>query len=85
MCGGGAHRCRGPRTTGDFFAKEKEQVPSGGDLFDGGVEFDAAVRDPARPDRLRPEYDDVDHLHPSAAGHRALAEAIDLRLLDAGR
>ncbi|WP_327393114.1 SGNH/GDSL hydrolase family protein [Streptomyces sp. NBC_01186] len=49
--------------------------------FDGVLDFDAAVRDPARPARMLPEYDSGDHLHPGDAGLRALAESIDLREL----
>ncbi|MGW4800022.1 GDSL-type esterase/lipase family protein [Nonomuraea sp. NPDC004297] len=49
--------------------------------FDGLADFDAALRDPADPVRLLPRYDSGDHLHPSAAGHHALAAAIDLRSL----
>ena len=45
------------------------------------MDFDAALRDPARPDRLRPAYDSGDHLHPSDNGYRAMAEALDLKLL----
>jgi lysophospholipase L1-like esterase len=48
--------------------------------FDAVVDFDAALRDPAHPDRLTPEFDD-DHLHPSLAGYRKLAETVDLSLL----
>lgn len=50
--------------------------------FDAVVDFDAVVRDPAAPQRLLPVYDSGDHLHPSDAGYRAMAEAIDLRVLD---
>jgi lysophospholipase L1-like esterase len=49
-------------------------------IFDGVVDFDAAVRDPLDPHRLLPLYDSGDHLHPNAAGHRAMADAVDLRL-----
>lgn len=49
--------------------------------FDGVIDFDAAVRDPADPDRLLPAYDSGDHLHPSDAGYAAMAEAVDLDLL----
>jgi hypothetical protein len=31
--------------------------------FDGVIDFDAAVRDPAQPTRLLPAYDSGDHLH----------------------
>jgi lysophospholipase L1-like esterase len=50
-------------------------------VFDAVVDFDAVVRDPADPQRIRAEYDSGDHLHPSDAGYRAMGEAIDLRTL----
>ncbi|MFE7270588.1 SGNH/GDSL hydrolase family protein [Streptomyces sp. NPDC057623] len=50
-------------------------------VFDGVLDFDAVVRDPARPSRMLPAYDSGDHLHPGDAGLAALAEAVDLRLL----
>lgn len=46
--------------------------------FDAVVDFDQIVRDPAQPERLRPAFDSGDHLHPSPAGYRAMAEAIPL-------
>ncbi len=49
-------------------------------IFDGVVDFDRVVRDPAKPDRLLPAYDTGDHLHPSMAGYRAMADAIPLTL-----
>jgi lysophospholipase L1-like esterase len=52
-----------------------------GGAFDGMVDFDAAVRDPRRPTQLLPAYDSGDHLHPNAAGMRAMADSIDLSLL----
>ena len=52
---------------------------AGGDL-DGVIDFDAVARDPALPSRLREAVDGGDHLHPSAAGYRILADAIDLSL-----
>ncbi|KQM67043.1 MULTISPECIES: SGNH/GDSL hydrolase family protein [unclassified Sphingomonas] len=48
--------------------------------FDAVIDFDAVVRDPARPDRLLPAYDSGDHLHPSMAGYRAMADAVPLAL-----
>ncbi len=50
-------------------------------LFDAVVDFDAVVRDPRDPHRLAAPYDSGDHLHPNAAGHRAMAAAVDLRAL----
>ncbi|MFD1663445.1 SGNH/GDSL hydrolase family protein [Streptomyces caeni] len=52
-----------------------------GGLFDVVADFDAAVRDPARPDRIRPAYDQGDHLHFNDAGMKALADAVDLAAL----
>ena len=48
--------------------------------FDAVIDFDAVTRDPANPLRLSPAVDGGDHLHPSAAGYRIMAEAIDLAL-----
>lgn len=48
--------------------------------FDGVIDFDAITRDPAVPSRLAAAVDGGDHLHPSAAGYRIMAEAIDLAL-----
>jgi lysophospholipase L1-like esterase len=45
--------------------------------FDAVIDFDAALRDPAEPGRLRPDYDSGDHLHPTSAGEGAMAAAID--------
>ena len=49
--------------------------------FDGVVDFDAALRDPARPTHLATGFDSGDHLHPNDEGYRRMAEAVDLRLL----
>lgn len=48
--------------------------------FDAAVDFDEVIRDPAHPDRILPAYDSGDHLHPSPAGYRAMANAIPLTL-----
>jgi lysophospholipase L1-like esterase len=49
--------------------------------FDAVVDFDAATRDPKDPKKLLAAYDSCDHLHPSDAGYKAMADAIDLNLL----
>ncbi|MDX7951076.1 SGNH/GDSL hydrolase family protein [Lichenihabitans sp. Uapishka_5] len=48
--------------------------------FDGVIDFDTVVRDPARPDHLRADFDFGDHLHPNDAGYKAMGEAVDLAL-----
>jgi lysophospholipase L1-like esterase len=53
-------------------------------IFDAVVDFDAVLRDPAHPRRLRAGYDSGDHLHPGDAGYRKMAEAIDVAGLVAG-
>ena len=52
-----------------------------GGAFDAVADFDAVLRDPARPTHLRAEFDSGDHLHPGDAGYRAMARAIDLEAL----
>jgi lysophospholipase L1-like esterase len=49
-------------------------------VYDGVIDFDAAVRDPNAPVNLLPAYDTGDHLHLNPAGYRAMADAIDLSL-----
>ncbi len=51
-------------------------------FFDGVIDFDAAVRDPKTPNRLNPGYDSGDHLNLNDAGYKAMADAVNLKLLD---
>lgn len=44
--------------------------------FPDAIDFDAAVRDPADPLRLRPAYDSGDHLHPNGAAFGAMARVV---------
>ena len=48
--------------------------------FDAVLDFDKVTADFEHPDRLLPGYDSGDHLHPSAAGYKAMAESIPLSL-----
>ena len=75
---GNANYHAGPETEADRQAINRFIRTSG--TFDAVVDFDAAVRDPAHPDRLLPAYDTGDHLHPNEAGYRAMAQAIPLSL-----
>ena len=51
------------------------------ELIDGCIDFDKALRDPQNPNFFLPEYDSGDHLHPSAAGSRRMAEEIPPEIL----
>ncbi|WP_254395474.1 SGNH/GDSL hydrolase family protein [Streptomyces sp. AC512_CC834] len=61
-------------------ASVNEWIRDGG-VFDAVVDFDAALRDPADPHRMRTRYDSGDHLHPNDAGLQAMADAVDPRTL----
>ncbi len=50
---------------------------------DAVVDFDLALRDPARITRLRAGFDSGDHMHPNNAGYQAMAQAVPLTLLTA--
>ena len=72
----------------DYYQPEKEALRQrlnawirSSASFDAVLDADALLRDPVQPRRLLPAYDSGDHLHPGDAGNRALAEAIDLRVL----
>jgi len=51
--------------------------------FDGVIDFDAVMRDPTHPTRMRPEFDSGDHLNPNDAGYAAMGNSIDLGLFTA--
>jgi lysophospholipase L1-like esterase len=44
------------------------------------VDFDAVVRDPQRPVRVKAEFDPGDHIHPNDLGNQAMADAFDLKV-----
>ena len=44
--------------------------------FDHVIDFDAVVRDPDHPVRLRSGFDSGDHIHPNPAGYKAMADSI---------
>ena len=48
---------------------------------DGCFDFDKAVRDPGHPTRFHDGYHSGDNLHPSAIGYKAMADAVDLAVL----
>ena len=60
-------------------------VRDSGGVFDAVADFDAALRDPAQPDRYNPLLDSGDHLHPNDAGMVVLADAVDPETLGLSR
>jgi lysophospholipase L1-like esterase len=72
-----------------FYNEQKEQqrekvnaiIRSG--AFDGVIDFDAVVRDPANPKHVQAKFDSGDHLHPNDAGYAVMADAVDLGMLGA--
>lgn len=52
----------------------------GSGTYDAVVDFELALRDPARITRLRSTYDSGDHLHPNNAGYQAMAQAVPLTI-----
>ena len=48
-------------------------------VYDGIFDFDAVLRDPSKPSKLRDIYDSGDHIHPNPAGYKAIADSISLR------
>ena len=48
--------------------------------FDGVIDFDAVVRDPANHDLIYPAFNCGDGIHPSPAGYYQMGKAVDLDL-----
>jgi lysophospholipase L1-like esterase len=48
--------------------------------FDGVIDFDAVIRDPAQPTKFLAAFNSGDNLHPNDAGYKAMGEAVDLGL-----
>ncbi|MEV6288193.1 SGNH/GDSL hydrolase family protein [Kribbella sp. NPDC051770] len=49
--------------------------------FDGVIDFDKVVRDPAAPTKLNAAFDSGDHIHMNDAGYQAMANSIPLQLV----
>jgi lysophospholipase L1-like esterase len=76
--GGSGYYQPGPENEADRLAYNQWIRTAG--VVDGVVDFDAALRDPARPDHLLKSLDN-DGLHPSPAGYQAMADAVPLAQL----
>jgi lysophospholipase L1-like esterase len=71
----------------DFYSPEKERLRVAFNQwlrtsrdFDGVIDMDAMMRDPADPTRFKAGMDSANHFTPNEAGDRVIADAIDLRL-----
>jgi lysophospholipase L1-like esterase len=53
--------------------------------FDGVIDFALVVADKADPLKFDARYNDFDKLHPNDAGYKAMADAIDLKLITGGK
>ena len=76
-----------PYEGADYYSEDGEATRQGmnqwirtSGAFDGVFDFDAAVCDPSHPGQFRGGYHSGDHLHPSATGYKAMANAVDLTM-----
>ena len=76
---GSAYYHPGPETEADRQAVNAWIRTPGN--FDAVIDFDAILRDPARPDHLKADLDN-DGLHPSMDGYRAMGDAVPLSLFE---
>jgi len=66
---------------GESVRQEVNAFIRDGGEFDGVIDFESAVQDPANPSRIRPEFTE-DKLHPNDAGYAAMAQIVELGLFD---
>jgi lysophospholipase L1-like esterase len=48
--------------------------------FDGVIDFDAVMRDPANPKKMKADLQSGDWLHPNDAGYKLMGDTVDLEL-----
>jgi lysophospholipase L1-like esterase len=48
--------------------------------FDGVIDFDGVMRDPANPKKMKADLQSGDWLHPNDAGYKVMGDAVDLAL-----
>ncbi|MCM3588261.1 SGNH/GDSL hydrolase family protein [Mesobacillus maritimus] len=72
---------------GVYFTEEGEQTRQevnewirNNTIVDGVIDFDQILADPNQLDKILPEYDSGDHLHPNDAGLKAMADHLDLSI-----
>lgn len=73
--------CKYASVDGERIREEVNKWIRSSRSFDGVADFDKIVRDPKHPTRILDVYDSGDHLHPNAAGLRAMGESVNLSML----
>jgi lysophospholipase L1-like esterase len=58
-----------------------DAIRKNGGVYDGVIDFEAAVKDPGHPLQVLARYKGADNLHLTDAGYKAMADAINLALL----
>lgn len=66
---------------GEAVRQEVNAFIRDGGEFDGVIDFEKAVQDPANPSRIIPSFTE-DNLHPNDAGYKAMADLVDLGLFN---
>lgn len=64
---------------GEVVRQEVNAFIRDGGEFDGVIDFERAVRDPASPSRILPAFTE-DNLHPNDIGYKAMADIVDISL-----
>jgi lysophospholipase L1-like esterase len=65
---------------GEAMRQQVNQWIRTGGAYDGVIDMEKAISDPAHPDTMLPADDHGDHLHPNDTGYKAMGDAIDLKL-----
>ena len=69
----------GGAPAGELVRQEVNEFIRNGGTFDGVIDFDRAIQDPANPSRILPALTE-DNLHPNDIGYKLMADSIDLSL-----
>jgi lysophospholipase L1-like esterase len=65
---------------GDAIRRQINDWIRRGEGFEGTIDLDAAIRDPANLNKMRADLQSGDWLHPNDAGYKVMGEAVDLAL-----
>ncbi len=85
VIGGAIMPCDGHGYYDDVLETDRQKINDwirSSDSFDAVIDFDEITRDPSSPTRLSSDVDSGDHLHPSVAGYKLMADAVDLSLFE---